>query len=196
MMRINLLPPEILERRKAEKRFGLVGLVAFVVLLALAGVYFFAAFDVQTKEDELALVQQQVRTTQAQADQLAIFEERSSELQTRRETADLALSNREDWNKLFENMSLVLPADVWVQTMAADEVEGLQIAGYAIDSASDSPDLGHKTIAKMLVRLADLDQLQDVWLTNSTKADFEDQDAIQFSVTAGLTGGADESEAQ
>lgn len=196
MTRINLLPPEILERRKAEKRFGLVGLVAFVLLLALVGVYSFAAFNVQTKEDELALVQQQVRTTQAQADQLAIFEERSSELQTRRETAELALSNREDWNKLFQNMSLVLPADVWVQTMAADEVEGLQIAGYAIDSASDSPDLGHKTIAKMLVRLADLDQLQDVWLTNSTKAEFEDQDAIQFTVTAGLTSRAGESEAQ
>jgi hypothetical protein len=34
------------------------------------------------------------------------------------------------------------------------------------------------------VRLADLDQLSDVWLTSSQKVLFAEQDAIQFTVTA------------
>lgn len=194
MMRINLLPPEILERRKAEKRFGLVGVGVGLVLAVLAVVYGFAFMQVQGKQDELALVQQQVQTTRAQADQLAIFEERASELQARRDTADLALTNREDWNRLFENVSLVLPSDIWIQTMSAGEDKGVQIAGYAVDSESDTPDIGHKSIAKMLVRLADLDQLQDVWLTNSAKIEYEEQAAIQFTATAGLTSRAGESE--
>lgn len=194
MMRINLLPPEILERRKAEKRFGMVGIGVCLVLALLAVVYGFAFTQVRSKQDDLALVQQQVQTTRAQADQLAIFEERASELQTRRDTAELALLNREDWNRLFENVSLVLPSDIWIQTMSADEESGLQIAGYAVDSQSDTPDIGHKSIAKMLVRLADLDQLQDVWLTNSAKVQFEEQAAIQFTATAGLTSRAGETE--
>jgi len=52
--------------------------------------------------------------------------------------------------------------------------------------ADDSPDYGHKTIAKLLVRLADLDQLYDVWLTNSVVTLVEEQPTLQFSITAGV----------
>lgn len=184
MMRINLLPPEILERRKAERRFGWVILAAVMVAVVLAGVWAFAFFRLQSKEDELAAVQQEVQSTNAQAAQLAIFEERASELETRRATAQLALSSRRNWARLLNELSLVLPSDVWVETLLASEEAGLDISGWAVDSPADSPDVGHKTMAKMLVRLADLDQLTDVWLTSSAKSDFESQPALEYSVTA------------
>lgn len=184
MMRINLLPPEILERRKAERRFGWVIVAAIVVAVMLAGVWAFAYFRLQGKQDELASIQQEVQSTNAQAAQLAIFEERAAELETRRATAQQALWSRRDWSRLLSELSLVLPSDVWVETIVASEDLGLDIAGWAIDSPTDSPDVGHKTMAKMLVRMADLDQLTDVWLTSSEKSDFEDQPALQYSVTA------------
>jgi hypothetical protein len=71
-----------------------------------------------------------------------------------------------------------------LQTLTAGETEGLSITGYAVDTPNDTPDVGHKSIAKTLVRLADLDQLSDVWLTTSSKVLFLEQDAIQFSITA------------
>lgn len=184
MMRINLLPPEILERRKAERRFGWVVVAAIVVALVLAGVWAFAFFRLQSKQDELAFIQQEVQSTNAQAGQLAIFEERAAELETRRGTAQQALSSRRNWARLFSELSMVLPSDVWVETLLANEDSGLDISGWAVDSPSDSPDVGHKTMAKMLVRLADLDQLTDVWLNTSTKSDFEEQPALEYSVTA------------
>ena len=184
MMRINLLPPEILDKRRAEKRIGYVIVAAIAVAIILAGVWAFAYFRLQNKEDELAVIQQQVQSTQAQANQLAIFEERAGELQNRQEIATLALADRRNWAKLFDEMSLVLPEDVWVQTLTASEASGLQIVGFAIDVPNDSPDQGHKSIAKTLVRLADLEQLFDVWLTNSVKQPFAEQDAIQFTITA------------
>ena len=184
MMRINLLPPEILERRKAERRFGWVIVAAIVVAVLLAGVWAFAFFRLQSKEDELASIQQEVQSTNAQAAQLAIFEERATELESRRATAQLALSSRRNWARLLSELSLVLPSDVWVETLLAGESNGLELSGWAVDSPEDSPDVGHKTMAKMLVRLADLAQLTDVWLTSSTKAEFEAQPALQYSVTA------------
>lgn len=187
MTNINLLPPEILERRRAEKRMTWVGLAAAATGVVLLAVYAFGYLGLQAKENDLALVQQQVQSAQAQADQLAIFEQRATELKTRRATAEVALASRQDWARLFSEMSLVLPSDVWVGTMAADQTDGLQIAGFAIDSPTDSPDLGHKAIAKTLVRLAELEQLKDVWLTNSTKGEYEKQPAITFTLTAGLT---------
>jgi Tfp pilus assembly protein PilN len=184
MMRVNLLPPEILERRSAEKRIGWVALGALALAVALAAVWGFASLRVQSREDDLAAIQQQVSTTQVAADQLAIFETRAAELDARRATAQEALAARVAWARLFDEMSLILPSDAWLQTIAATEDEGMQLAGYVVDAPSDNPDSGHSTIAKILVRLADLEQLRDVWLTSSTKDEFEEQPAIAFTVTS------------
>jgi Tfp pilus assembly protein PilN len=186
MMRINLLPPEILERRKAERRIGWVILAAVGVAVILAGVWAFGYFRLESKQDELADVQQLVQSTQAQADQLAVFEQRATELEARKATAERALGTRRNWGKLFDEISLVLPSDVWLQTMSASEDAGLSFGGYAVDVPGDSPDAGHKPIAKTLVRLADLDELYDIWLTASTRATFQEQPAIQFSISAGV----------
>jgi Tfp pilus assembly protein PilN len=95
-----------------------------------------------------------------------------------------ALAGRRDWARLFDELSLVLPSDLWAEAMFSSEADGISIQGWAIDAPNDTPDAGHKSIAKMLVRLADLEQLQDVWLTNSVKTLYLEQDAIQFTVTA------------
>lgn len=183
MMRINLLPPEMLERRKAEKRIGWVVLGAVLVAALLAGIWAVSFFRLQGKQDDLAAVQQQVQQTNAQAEQLSVFEQRAAELETRRVTATQALEGRRNWAKLFNELSLVMPVDIWLETMVASENQ-IDASGWAIDSPKDSPDSGHKSMAKLLVRLADLDQLSNVWLTTSVKSDFEDQPALQFSVTA------------
>jgi len=186
MMRINLLPPEILERRKAERRIVWVIVGAAAVAVVLAGVWGFAYFRLEAKKTELADLQQLVQSTQAQADQLAVFEQRASELEARKATAERALGTRRNWGKLLDEISLVLPSDVWVQTMIAGESTGLSISGYAVDAPGDSPDAGHKSVAKTLVRLADLKDLYDVWLASSSKTTFAEQPAIQFTVTAAV----------
>jgi Tfp pilus assembly protein PilN len=184
MMRINLLPPEILERRQAEKRIGYVVFAAFGIAAVLAIVWMFAFVRVQGKEGDLAALQQEVQIANTQAAQLAIFEERAAELETRRATVVQALGDRREWARLYDEISLVLPSDMWIQSLAAEEDAGIALNGYAVDPPGDTPDTGHKAIAKALVRLADLDALYDVWLTNSSKVDFEDQPAIQFTITA------------
>lgn len=196
MMRVNLLPPEILERRTAEKRIGWVAVGAIAVALVLAGVWATAAYQLQVRKEELASIQQQTQAVQAQANQLAIFEMRAGELDERREVVLSALGGRVDWPGLLDEVSLVLPSDLWAQTIVVDEDAGLSVAGYAVDSPSDTPDQGHKAIAKGLVRLADLDSLYDVWLLNSAKTEYAEQDAIQFTFSAKVTPPAAEGEAQ
>ncbi len=186
MMRINLLPPEVLERRKAEKGIGYVVLAAVGVALILAVAWGFGFMRLQDKEGELATLQQEVQTTQAQANQLAIFEERAVELDARKAVVTQALGDRRNWGRLCDELSLVLPSDVWVQTLQLAEDDGLLMTGYALDNATDTPDAGHIPVAKLLVRLADLEMLQDAWLSGSSKGEFEERPAITFSVTAGV----------
>ena len=191
MMRINLLPPEILERRNAERRILWVLLAAAGVAVVLVGVFGVAYFNLDARREELASVQQQVKAAETQAAQLAIFEERAGELETRRQTVELALGSRVDWATILTEMSLVMPDDMWVQSMTVAENGGVAIEGYAVNPPGDDPDAGMKSIAKVLVRLADLDGVYDVWLTHSVKQDYsqegyEEQPCVQFTITANI----------
>lgn len=184
MTQINLLPPEIQARRKADRRMVYVALGALALVLVLAVVGVFGFFRVQSKKTELASVQQEVRTAQAEAELLAIFEQTATELQSRSAIVERALAGRRDWARLYDEISLVLPSDLWADSIQGSEENGLLIQGWAVDAPKDTPDAGHKSIAKMLVRLADLEQLKDVWLTSSAKDLYEEQDAIMFTATA------------
>jgi len=187
MNRINLLPPEILEKRKSERRLIYVAIAAVMVAVVLAGVYGFALMRVSAREKELAVRQQELAQEQARAAELKVFEDKSLELSRRKAIADTALAGRRNWARLFDEVSLVMPTDLWVSSLNAAEEGGLTIDGFAVDSASDSPDLGHKSIAKLLVRLANLDQLVDVWLTNASKTKLNESQVIQFNVSAGVS---------
>ncbi|MHB1016469.1 MAG: hypothetical protein ACYC2X_01070 [Coriobacteriia bacterium] len=196
MMRINLLPPETLERRRAEKRIGWVVLAAVGVAVVLAAVWGFSSYRVQSKLDDLATIQQQVQAANAEAAQLAIFEARAAELQQRKATVVAALGGRIDFPSIYEEVSLVLPTDAWIQTLNSGETSGLMLSGYVVGAPDDAPDAGHKALAKTLVRLADLDDLYDVWTSSSNEIEVEQQDALQFSITAKIAAPETEGGAQ
>lgn len=192
MTRINLLPPEILEKRRGERRvvyivFGLLGMIAL-----LGAVWLFLTIQVQSRESEKASKEQQAANLRVQAEHFKIFEDKQNDLRAREAVADTALANRVNWSKLFTELSLVLPADVWLENMSADQAQGLTLAGWATDSDTDSPDVGHKAVAKVLVRLNDIRELSNVWLTSSRKAAFRQQDAISWTVSASVKGSASE----
>lgn len=185
MIRVNLLPPEILEKRKAERRLAYMVAALVLVSIVLAGVWVFAFTRANAKQRELEAKQQELQQVKAQAAALEIFELQQAELARRRSVAQTALDARQNWAKLFDEISLVLPADMWLSALAASGESKLQLDGYSVD-ATDTPDYGHKTVAKLLVRLAELEELSDVWLSNSAKTEVEAQPALQFTVTAAV----------
>lgn len=189
MVRINLLPPEIVEKRKAEKVFGYVALGGIAVAAVLFLVWGVAWFMVDGKTKELQSKKDQAIGLQKQAEAFKIFETKEQDLETRQSIVDQALSQRVDWARLFTELSLVLPTDMWANSIAADEVSppNLEVEGSALDP-EDAPDTGHKVIAKALVRLADLEQLTNVWLKNSEKnADEWPLPTVEFELTADVT---------
>lgn len=168
MLRINLLPPEIIERRKWERWYtpvilGGVGLI--VVALAVYGVL---QYQVSMKAAELAQTKVTVAQLQKQADAFAIFEQREQELAARAGVAQTALASRVPWGQVANNVSLVLPSEVWVSSFTGDEVSGINLAAHT-PNGDESMDQGYKSVAKTLVTLASVPSLFDVW-TDSASA--------------------------
>jgi Tfp pilus assembly protein PilN len=196
VIRINLLPPEILEKRKAESRRLLLVAVLLVVLAILALAWGFLFLQEQIKASEVASKQQDAANLQAQAAQFKVFEDRNADLRQRKAIAAKALAGRVNWSRLMSEMALVLPSDLWLdrfngsQAKAAGSPTGaalgavLDLGGWSLYTTKAGPDIGFKPIAKLLVRLNDLDQLKNVWLQTAEykPAGYRQQNAILWTV--------------
>lgn len=201
MTNINLLPPEIAEKRKTERRRTLMGLTGFAVACVVLAVFFIIRIQVAGVSSQVESAKQKSqRLTNAKA-QLQQFADRKTELQGKQKTAADVIAERVIWSKLLNEISMVIPSDVWLSDILGDEGEdGLTFRGYTPDltstasaSGTDSEEatqaaaldtLGHKPVAKWLVRQSLIKALKTIWLTKSEQTTFRLQPAIQFESTA------------
>jgi len=189
MVRINLIPREIVEKRKYERYFRYVFLAGAAILIVLLVAWAFLTFEVNSKSQELQDNQDLANQYNAQAAAFAIFEQKQTELNSRKAITQQALAGRIDWAKISNEISLVMPSEVWSVGLSAAQDSGMQFTLVALD-ATDTPDIGHKSVAKTMVRLNELEDLYNVWLTASQKAKLTlgttSQPVINFQVTASV----------
>ena len=174
MIRINLLPPEIIERRKYERFYPYV-FVATAILLAVVLVSWGGIqLMLSARNQELQRTQESAAALQQDAEKLAVFELKEQELGRRQEAVGLALAGRRDMGTLAEEISLVLPEEVWVQTitMSEDPQVGMTAGLFAPNPLGNEVTDGYKSVASTLVRLGSLKLLENVWLTNAESVEY------------------------
>jgi Tfp pilus assembly protein PilN len=194
VVRINLLPAEILERRKYERFYPYIFVAGAIALAFVLVTWLGLQFLVGQRVEQLQQTDEAINQLNAQAAALSIFEEQQQSLVGRQEVASKALASRCDMGKMLEEMSLVLPDSLWIEEITCNEADGLVIKGYSPDALEVEIDESYKSIAAGLVRLNSLPDLYDVWLKSaSSKSDFRDfqgdesdgtSKVVQFEATA------------
>jgi Tfp pilus assembly protein PilN len=197
--RINLLPPEITQKRKDERRWTYViaGILALFVVVAV--VWFAMLIQVTLKESEVAAVQQQADALTGQVARFSIFQQKQDDMNRRQTVVNAALANRVDWSEVLYETSLIIPADVYLTRFAGSGGEAvgtpsLILEGDAANVVDVGTNSGYDSVAKLLVRLTDLPDVNNVWLTTADKQAPSNApgatgvDAfIKFSVSANVT---------
>lgn len=184
MVRINLLPREILERRKYERFYPYVLIVGGILLAIVLFAFLGLQFQVNALREELQQTQQNAEQLRGQAEDFSIFEQKEQELQARQEIANLALAGRIPMGTTAEEVSMVLPEQIWLQRMVIDQSEGLTLNGYT--PGDDLPDSDSrmaewfKPLAAMLVRVNELSDVYDCWLTDASFSLFGEFDEVQY----------------
>jgi len=174
MVRINLLPAEIVERRRYERYYPYVFIAGGVLLAIVLVTWFALTVFTSQRAEQLQQAEETVNALNQQSAALAIFEEQRQSLEQRESVASQALAGRVDMGKLMEEISLVLPEPLWVQTLTINEDTGLEIEGWTPDAAEDAIDESYKSIAAGLVRVNALDSVNDVWLTTAESDSYDD----------------------
>lgn len=179
MKGINLLPPEIAEKRQTERRW-VYFLAIIIAFIALFGFVFMITYgrelkekrtlsDYLTENDKLAVA----------ISEFKVFEERKGQVQQREQILAKALAGETSWYKLLNEISMVIPSEVALIDMSLDLSAGVKMTGYTQDYSS---------VAKWLVRLGEIKELNDVWIETANKGKEKNEEVIQFSMTAKLAG--------
>lgn len=197
MRAINLLPRDDTRRRPQRPQWVVVVPVIVAVLLsgALSILFLNASGKVKDKQaaltqlkDELAAIPtpdaSKVRT------QNALVADKA----TRVQALNAALSRRVAWDRVFRELSLVLPDDVWLSTLAAKAPMASSVAtvpavasGTAVAATEFSLDgytYSHAAVARLLSRLAVVPDLVNVQLQQSTLTKVGTAQVVHFVIVA------------
>ena len=197
---VNLLPPEIIERRVFQRTQKGLGAAILIVLLLIAGIYFLSVRDKNRAAEELAVSQATGRTLKAEeakyADVPRVYQAIES-AQTARQTA---MSQDVEWSRYLTDFSLTMPANVWLTSLDMS-LAGATPATPATTTVSPgvvtTPGIGtmtfagtaydHPDVAAWLVTLAKERAVTEAYFSSSVKGKIGTRDIVNFSSTASLT---------
>lgn len=182
MTRINLLPPEVLKRRRSEKILVIAigGMIGLIVILFF--VYSITSIRVVGAENEYNEVKAKREKLDKQISSYKVYQEQKTDYTQLENIVKEAVKNRILWDRYLRDISFVIPADIWL-TEFTGEASGIEVSGGSFT---------HSSVAEWLIKLSSVkgdegeEKFFDVWLVNSEKTEEEDQVFIAFTSTAQL----------
>lgn len=200
MRRINLLPPEIEQKRLVRRQSGFL-VAGFVVFLALLGaIWFVRQSTLKEEEERLAALDAQRQELQTKVDALQEFALLEQTVTQKRATLAAAMLNDIAWSRLLVELSMIIPGDSWLTAFsgtAATQGPTPPPGAAPPPGTVTSPSLGTLSftavtfdfpgVAKWITRLQELKSLQNIWVPAAAKAELAGRDIVNYSSTAELT---------
>jgi Tfp pilus assembly protein PilN len=193
MKPVNLLPrdPRAASGSLSGSAYGVVGLLGVLLLMAL--VYVVTANQVTSRTDETAKVAQERQAAENRARSLGAFGDFAAVARERTNSVKSLADGRFDWERFTRELAHVLPQRVWLTEVDASVLPEDQGAGAPATAATPAGPTAKLTgcaksqpdVAKLMVRLRKMNDVDDVKLADSTRG--EDEAAGSAPAPAGDT---------
>ena len=191
----NLLPADLARgdgRQLPLPAIAAVGAGCAVGVL-LAGGYMTSHSKVSKRQAELASIQAQIAAVPKPPPVKAstISPALAAEKDARQAAVDQAISARTSWDTVLREVSLILPDDVWLQSLsaktgaaspAAAADPAAPVAGNSINMTGST--YSQEGVARLLTRLALVPHLDKVALQSSSAAQVGGQPVVNFTISA------------
>jgi Tfp pilus assembly protein PilN len=188
MLRINLVPREVLDRHRFEGWYRYVFIISagliLLVLLTTAGLYLL----VQQRADDLQTAQDKTAQYVVQGKAFDVFQKKEQELTDRQTLVQDVLADRLNVGKIAEEISMMLPDEVWIDLLNIDQTSGLSFVANTPRTKSQSADIAYKSVARTLVRVNELPEITDVWLSNAANVTWNNWDPSVVSTQTPVVG--------
>jgi Tfp pilus assembly protein PilN len=196
---INLLPRDDARRGRPQKPqwLVLVPVVLAVLMTAVMSALFLSSSGkAKDKQAELATLQAELAAIPTpDAAKVKSQSALAADKQARVAALSGALSRRVAWDRVFRELSLVLPDDVWLATISAKAPVPSSVAIAPPPAAAgaapaatqftlDGYTYSHAAVARLLSRLAVVPDLVNVQLQQSTRTKLGAANAVHFTIAA------------
>jgi len=191
-VRVNLLPPEIMERARLRRiqvglGAGLVGVVAVI-----AAVHVGAAGSVEQAEDDLAALTAEQADLQSRTREFDGVEGAYARTAAARQTLEQAMGQEVRYSQLLDELSLTVPDRVWLTEVSVAQSGPTSAQPSAGQGTVTFTGAGtsHDDVAAWLDSLSRHDELADATFSSSTASTEGSRRTVTFTSTATLTSAA------
>jgi Tfp pilus assembly protein PilN len=197
MRPVNLLPRDDSKGQRPQP--GAVTLTAVLggvlVTALLAGLFLMTSSTVGDKQAEVDGLRAELAAIPPPPQPTGQQNTLEAEKSQRVTVLGQALGSRVAWDRVLREISLVLPEDIWLESLNANAPDAAAAAapgteagkgGFTITGYSYS----HDGVARLLARLSVLPQLERPSLGSSVLDKSKPRSVVKFTITAGLRGGA------
>jgi Tfp pilus assembly protein PilN len=193
--RVNLLPPEIAEKRRARKMQVGMGAAVAVAVVGVAAGYVMAHSSVSSAKSDLADAQAETSRLQTQVAQYAGDQTLRAQLSAEQGMLSTAMANEVQWSHYLNDLTLRIPDNVWVSnvtittgssgttgaTAGAGGIGQISVAGTAFT---------HDDVAAWLDSLAKEKGYANPYFQNSAETFIGTRRFVNFTSTAVVTSDA------
>lgn len=173
-LRINLIPPEINKKRKAEKGLlVMLGIIAiYIVFLFL--ISFFFGIQASQERAKLDKIKAETAVIDKEIAKFNVFKDRKATVVKHQDSITKATANQLLWHKFLNELSMIIPTNISISqlTLSNDQVS-MKAVGYS-----------HQDVAEFLVRISDLSELKDPWIDGSKDTTLEATTVLGSSTTS------------
>ena len=203
MRRINLLPPEFGQRRRARRMTSAFVLAGLVYVALLGVLWALGNGRLNGAKRELAEATSRVDAVQAQVATLREFSTLQGDVDRKERTLATVMAGDVHWSRVLTELSMVIPGDAWLTSMSAtatppgEEAPGGAAAPATPATPAPVPKLGTITFAAVtfdfpdvaiwIRRMSSDTILQAIWVPSATKGAIGDRGVVNFSSTGELS---------
>jgi Tfp pilus assembly protein PilN len=200
-MKINLLPPEVLERQRTRRRTVIAFVAGLAVLGLIVAFYFLQVLQLNDVEDQVAAQQSLNAQLQAQINELQDVAALEDQIDQTRLVLSGLLQDRVLWSGVLRDISLVIPGEVWLSGLSAQVGATEAAATTTTDTTGAAAPLtgivgqisfngfafDHRDVALWLSRLEDVRGFINPWLSTSAKSVIGETPAVAFASSVDLS---------
>ena len=201
MRAANLLPADLRTTRRKPPAAALAAIAAGALIgAAIAGGFVAERGKVDERRVELETLKAQLaRAPRPKRPAVRVSPQVTAEKDARFAALNTALSGRIAWDRVLRELSLVLPADVWLSSLTANSPQAAATTGATAAPATGIGDgaqsngllvngftYSQEGVARLLSRLALVPNLDSVKLQSSSVTEVGKRRIISFAVAAAV----------
>jgi type IV pilus assembly protein PilN len=183
LIRINLLPRELIEKKKVSAFLVFVSIsILFSVLICV--LLFLPLRDrLQAAKRRLELEQLTLRKYQPVLQELEELKREESELQARLTSIENLIVSRSPWSQVLYEISRALPEKIWLTELTKETQGKEQILTIEGSSLSKTVDIG-----KFMENLTKSSLFLEIALLGMTKRTIDKREVMDFTISCKLRG--------